>query len=70
MGCALWVESCELRLFFERSTRNSQHQLASAGFVNVDADLKRGVGRGTRDGMNWEGEVPAEPERQQLAIGE
>jgi hypothetical protein len=25
MGCALWVESCELRLFFERSTRNSQH---------------------------------------------
>gem|GEM_PF-3066004 len=47
MGCALWVESCELRLFSERT--------------NVDADLKRGVGLGTRDGMNWEGEVPAEP---------
>jgi hypothetical protein len=24
MGCVLRVESCELRLFFERSTRNSQ----------------------------------------------
>jgi hypothetical protein len=70
MGCALWVKSYELRLFSERTTRNSQHQLASAGFVNVDADLKRGVGRGTRDGMNWEGEAPAEPERQRVANGE
>jgi len=64
MGCALWVESCELRLFFERSTRNSQlfrYQPALAGFVNADADLKRSVGRGTRDRMNWEGEAPAEP---------
>jgi hypothetical protein len=70
MGCALWVKSYELRLFSERTTRNSQHQLASAGFVNVDADLKRGVGRGTRDRINWEGEAPAEPERQRLANGE
>jgi hypothetical protein len=25
------------------------------------ADLERGEGRGTRDGMSWEGEAPAEP---------
>jgi hypothetical protein len=27
----------------------------------VDTDLKRVVGRGTRDGLSWEGEAPAEP---------
>jgi hypothetical protein len=62
MGCALWVESCELRLFSERTTRNSQlFQLACLSRLHADADLKRGVGLGTRDGMNWEGEAPAEP---------
>ncbi|MFZ8854061.1 hypothetical protein [Fervidibacter sp.] len=62
-----------VRFFPERTICNSQlfrYQPASAGFINVDADLKRGVGRGTRDGMNWEGEAPAEPERQRLAIGD
>jgi hypothetical protein len=28
--------------------------------VFIATDLKRVVGRGTRDGMNWEGEAPAE----------
>jgi len=27
-------------------------------------ETERGVGRGTGDGMNWEGEDPAEPKRQ------
>ena len=34
--------------------------LQQASFF-VDTDLKRGVGRGTRDGMKREGEAPAEP---------
>jgi hypothetical protein len=31
---------------------------------------ERVVGRGTRDGMNWEGEAPAEPKRRRVANGE
>ena len=32
------------------------------------ADLERGEGRGTRDRMSWEGEIPAEPKT--TAIGD
>ncbi|MCC6038235.1 MAG: hypothetical protein LM632_08530 [Armatimonadetes bacterium] len=61
-----------VRFFPERTICNLQlfrYQPASAGFIFVDADLKRGVGRGTRDGIN-RGEAPAEPERQRLANGD
>ncbi|MFZ8851887.1 MAG: hypothetical protein ACO2PL_07250 [Armatimonadota bacterium] len=78
----MWFKSCELGFSPERTICNSQlfrYQPASAGFVNIDADLKRGVGRGTRDGMNLEGEAPAKPnlsanreigKRQRVANGE
>ncbi|MFZ8853389.1 hypothetical protein [Fervidibacter sp.] len=36
----------------------------------LNAELERDEGRGTRDGMKWEGEVPAEPKRQRIANGE
>jgi hypothetical protein len=36
----------------------------------LNADLERDEGRGARDGMNWEGEVPAEPKQQRIASGE
>ena len=36
----------------------------------LNAELERDEGRGTRDGMKWEGEIPAEPKRQRVANGE
>jgi hypothetical protein len=37
---------------------------------NLNADLEWDEGRGTKDGMKWEGEVPAEPKRQRVASSE
>jgi hypothetical protein len=34
----------------------------------LGADFQRDEGRGTRDGMSWEGEAPAEPKT--TAIGD
>ncbi|MCC6038962.1 MAG: hypothetical protein LM632_12235, partial [Armatimonadetes bacterium] len=32
----------------------------------LNAELERDEGRGTRDGMKWEGEAPAEPSCRQV----
>ncbi|MFA0736767.1 MAG: hypothetical protein OGMRLDGQ_003267 [Candidatus Fervidibacter sp.] len=36
----------------------------------LSADLEWDEGRGTRDGMKWEGKAPAEPKRQRMASSE
>jgi hypothetical protein len=36
----------------------------------LSADLEWNAGRGTRDGMKWEGEAPAEPKRQRMVSSE
>jgi hypothetical protein len=33
-------------------------------------ETERVVGRGTGDGMNWEGEAPVEPKRRRMATGD
>jgi hypothetical protein len=72
MGCALWVESYGLRLFSERTTRNSQ--LFKLACISRLRQCRRRLetGRGTRDEgrEKWEGEAPAEPERQRIATGD
>jgi len=37
---------------------------------NLSADLERDEGRGTRDGMKWEGKALAEPKRQRVVNSE